>query len=47
MVVPTRLVLVADDVALDAPAALALGDPAVVLVLPGVLVPVAALPLRP
>jgi len=40
------LVLVADDVALYPPAALAVGNPAVVLVLPGVLVPVAAVPLR-
>jgi hypothetical protein len=46
MVPPAGLVLVADEVALDAPAALAIGDPAVVLVLPDVLGPVAAVPLR-
>ena len=45
MVAP-GLVLVADDVALHPPAALAVGNPAVVLVLPDVLVPMAAVPLR-
>ena len=43
---PLGLVLVADDIALHPPAALAVGDPAVVLVLPGMLMPAVSPPLR-